>query len=133
MKALGRADTLLKLSVARRVFALLVLTATLPFGIVPIICGQVLQGIVAFLVTAFFAGKLTRFGVVDQLRQMLPAVLASIVMLVIVAFVGSRLRLTPALTLASLTLVGVSTYLIICATVRLPGFTDGIAIVSRKT
>lgn len=72
LKAVGRSDLFLRLALVKFVLLLAGLGAALPFGLTGIVWGQVAVSWIGLAVNAFFAGRLMRYPLRDQLCDILP-------------------------------------------------------------
>ena len=84
LKARGRSDLFLKLEVVKQFTVIFFLIASAPFGILAICVGSVFSSLVSMCINSYYTGKLLQFGIVKQLKEMLPSILYSLTMGIIV-------------------------------------------------
>ncbi|MGI6614339.1 MAG: lipopolysaccharide biosynthesis protein [Fastidiosipila sp.] len=80
IKGLGYSGTYLRLNVIRRIIGILILIITAFWGPYAIALGQVLNGIIASFVNAHPNKKLLLYGYKEQITDILPSLILSIVM-----------------------------------------------------
>ena len=80
IKALGRSDLYLKLEVAKKVFGIVILLASLKFGVLAIALSNVILAVFSAILNIFPNKELINYGYREQIRDLLPALLLSIVM-----------------------------------------------------
>jgi len=84
ISAKGRSDIFLKLEIVKKVFGVTVLIVTIPFGLMPMMWGSAVTAVIVTIVNIIPNKKLIGYGVFEQIKDVLPAFLLSIVMLVCV-------------------------------------------------
>lgn len=87
--AVGRSDLVLKGNIGVKVVGLCTLIPCLPFGIYFITAMGIFRGFLAVSWMAYFAGKVTRFGLLQQYKEMLPVLSLAGVMCGLVFLVTS--------------------------------------------
>lgn len=87
--AVGRSDLVLKGNVGVKVVGLCTLIPCLPFGIYFITAMGIFRGFLAVSWMAYFAGKVTKYGVLRQYKEILPIVTLAAAMCGLVFFVTS--------------------------------------------
>jgi len=80
IKALGRSDVFLKLEIVKKVVGISILLATMWFGPVYIALGQLVGAIISTFINSFPNRKLLNYKYFDQIKDMLPSVILSLVM-----------------------------------------------------
>ncbi len=78
--ALGRSDVFLWLEIIKKVLGIVVLFATLPFGLTWMIIGKIISSLISTFINAFPNKKLLNYGFTEQIKDILPAVLLSALM-----------------------------------------------------
>ena len=131
LKAKGRSDLFLKLEVIKQVTIILFLVSTAPFGIMIICIGSVFSAIVSMCINSFYTGKLLHFGIIRQMREMLPSILYSIVMGGIV-YISILFLTSMWIKLLVGTLVGISSYILISVVTKSQDFNYLLALVREK-
>lgn len=80
IKALGRSDLYLKLEATKKVFGIVILLASLKFGVLAIALSNVILAVFSAILNIFPNKELINYGYREQIRDLLPALLLSIVM-----------------------------------------------------
>lgn len=68
----GRTDFYLKVEIIKKVLTVVMLVVTIPFGIIVMCYGQILNSLIAFFINTYYTGKLVGVGAVKQIKNMLP-------------------------------------------------------------
>lgn len=82
--SIGRSDVFLRLEITKKVYGILILAITLPMGLIPMMWGSVLTTLLSSFVNASPNKKLIGYSYLDQIKDILPAFVLSVVMLVCV-------------------------------------------------
>lgn len=85
--AIGRGDIYLKLEIIKEIIGYILLVISIPFGIYAMVIGKAIQSFLAFLINAYPNRKLFDYSVGEQLKDIFPAFLLSIIMGIIVTFI----------------------------------------------
>lgn len=80
INAMGRSDIFLRLEVIKKIYGLIVLAISLPFGAYAIAIGSVLTGVISSFVNAYPNKKLLNYSYKEQWTDIMPSLLISIVM-----------------------------------------------------
>ncbi len=80
INALGRTDIYLRIEIIKKVVGLSMLAVTIPIGIYAIALGIVVTGIVGTLINAYPNKLLLDYGLIEQWRDLMPALALSLVM-----------------------------------------------------
>lgn len=110
INALGRSDIFLKLEVVKKVMGMVILVASLPFGVYAIALGQVFASIISSFINAAPNKGMLDYRYKEQWKDMLPAFLMSLCMGGAV-FAMNALALSPMYLLLLQVLVGAVLYL----------------------
>lgn len=86
IKAKGRSDVFLKLEIIKKIVGILVILVTMKISVMAIAWGSVFYAIFASIVNAFPNKKLLNYSYLEQVSDILPSIILSIVMAVIVHF-----------------------------------------------
>ena len=84
INAMGRSDIFLKLEIIKKIVGLAILAISLPFGVYAIAIGSIFSGIISSFINAYPNKKLLDYSYKEQLIDIMPNLLISIVMGVIV-------------------------------------------------
>ena len=109
IKALGRSDILLKLEVAKKIVGITATAITIWFGPMAIACGLPVTSVISQLLNASPNGKLIAYPYKEQLKDMLPQIILSLIMGALVYCV-TFLQLSEILTLLIQMALGVFIY-----------------------
>lgn len=132
INAMGRSDIFLKLELIKKAIGIAALVAALVCFDSPIAIAMtgVITGLISTFINAFPNRKLVGYAYLEQMRDILPSMLAALVMMGAVLAV-SLLRLPDLLTIVIQVLVGVAVYLAISAVFRLTPFMTLLAMVKK--
>lgn len=73
----GRSDLFLKLEFWKKGMQIISLLASVPFGIIGIVWGQVIFSVLAFFINTHYTGKYLKYGSFQQLKDLMPIILLS--------------------------------------------------------
>jgi teichuronic acid exporter len=76
----GRSDLFFRLEVIKKIYGLMMLCCTLPFGLVIFCCGGIVSSIFSLIVNTYYTGKLIRIGFIKQMKDLIPILINSLVM-----------------------------------------------------
>lgn len=110
INAMGRSDIFLKLEVIKKVLGVLMLVIAIPFGIMAILWGTVFTGILVTFINAWPNRRLLNYSYMEQIRDILPSLLLSLVMFVL-CYLILLLNLNDWITLILQILTGMVFYL----------------------
>lgn len=82
--ALGRSDIFLKLEIIKKLQGILILIITLPHGLYVMMAGRCFGTVLSSFINAFPNKKLLNYSYLEQMKDILPSMLLSLVMCVIV-------------------------------------------------
>lgn len=80
LKIIGRTDIVLKLEFIKRSFGLLTIFASIPFGVTGMCVGFIIFYVFSFCMNTFFISKALQFSFIDQIKDLLPLLLNSLIM-----------------------------------------------------
>lgn len=75
----GRSDLFLYLEILKKILIVTVLVISIRFGIWGLLWGQVFASFVAYLPNSYFSSKLIGYGPFEQIKDVLPALLAAVI------------------------------------------------------
>lgn len=110
-KALGRSDLYLKVSIVSKIFGLIILLVTLPFGVMVMAYGLLVGSVISQLVCTYPNRKLLKYSYLEQIKDILPNLLLATSMggaVYAIEFLG----LSAALTLVIQIPLGVAFYVV---------------------
>ncbi len=121
IKALGRSDVYLNLDIIRTVVSVVVLLITVRFGVLAVAWGVLLCSVLNFVINAYPNKKILGYRYRDQLADILPQTLCSLLMGAAV-YALTFLNLRPVITLLIQVPVGVALYIGLALLFRLDSF-----------
>lgn len=122
INAMGRSDIFLKLEIIKKILGLIILVAALPFGVYILVLSEVFSGILSSFINAYPNKKLLNYGYGEQIKDILPSLLLSLVMGVIV-YLLFYLGLSPLITMLLQIVVGAIVYVGLALLFKLECFT----------
>ncbi len=78
LQAKGRSDLFLRLEVWKKILGVLILCATIPFGIFFMCCGLLLLSILELGINSYYTKRLIQYGIKKQIKDILPIIGLSI-------------------------------------------------------
>lgn len=84
LNAIGRSDLFLKVDLFKLPLTILAMVITIPLGVKAIIIGQVITSAISFIMNAYLPGKFYGYGPLQQLKDMIPIVFATVGMAILV-------------------------------------------------
>lgn len=109
INAIGRSDIFLKLEIYKKVIGIITLIITIPYGVYAIACGGLVGSIISSFINAYPNLKLINYSYKEQLQDVIPSFILSVIMGVIVYSIN-LLNITPLLTLIIQIVVGIVIY-----------------------
>lgn len=76
----GRTDLFLKLEIAKKIVGLTVICSALPFGLVAFCAAQIGSSLISLFINTWYTGKFYHFGFKEQMKDLAPVLLLSVVM-----------------------------------------------------
>lgn len=109
----GRTDLFLYLEIAKKVIGVAIMLITIPFGLIAICIGQVINSLIALVINTHYTGKLIGIGLLRQLRDLFPTLLYSasmgaVVYTVTLLFTSYWLQLAVGLPLGVIWYIGIA-------------------------
>lgn len=87
LNAIGRSDLFLKVDLYKFPLTVVALVITIPLGVKAMIIGHVITSALSFLINAYLPGKFFGYGAIQQLKDMLPVILATVCMSIIITVI----------------------------------------------
>ena len=112
LNAVGRSDVFLKINLIRFPIMIITLIITIPQGLEAVVIGQSILSIIGFFINSFMPGKLFGYGAIAQIKDLLPAILSSALMLIVVVVSTFGIKNDPIKMIVSLVVGAVSYWLI---------------------
>ena len=89
IKAMGRSDIYLKLEIAKKIVAIVLLLISIKFGVIAIALSSLVSTLASSLINSFPNKKLIDYGYFEQIKDLFNGVVPLALMVVAVYFVGS--------------------------------------------
>lgn len=115
LKAIGRSDTLLLLEIIKKVisFAFIFLFIWLDYGAISLIWALSINSFMELFLNAYYVGKYTGYGIIRQLKDIIPNLIAPIVAGIVAYIIPYAINLHYIIDLAIQIIVFCSLYLLI--------------------
>ena len=122
LKALGRAEINLYVEIAEKILGVALILLTMNLGVKYLAFSVLVTYILGAITDAFINGRFLRYGVLEQLKDVLPEFCASVLMGTVVYFVGCLPVQSALLALVMQVAVGIVFYVALCSILRLESF-----------
>ena len=127
----GRSDLFLKLEIIKKIYGVIILAVSLPFGLIVFCVGRVFSSIISLMFNTYYTGKLINCGFVAQMRDLLPTYILSLLTFALSLGI-TRLFSNLWLQLIIGSLVGILFYLGIAYLMRMEQLNDVKYMIKRK-
>ena len=121
INALGRSDVFLKLEIIKKVITILNILITIPLGILAMAIGQVISGFISSFINAYPNKRLMNYSYLEQIKDLIPSFLCSIVMAVCVWSLHFIPMASGLLLLAQI-VTGIIVYIFLCKICKIETF-----------
>lgn len=74
----GRSDLFLRLEIIKKIWGVIILACTLPFGLIIFCSGGILSSLVCLFINTYYTGKLINCGYFKQMHDLMPSFLMSL-------------------------------------------------------
>ena len=81
--AMGRSDIFLKLEVAKKISAIVIILVSIPFGLMAFVCSKILISIVCLIINAYPLKTLLDYSLWKQMKDLVHTAEGSLVMLLL--------------------------------------------------
>jgi len=125
LNATGRSDLFLKADLSKLPINLIVLFLTIPYGIEMVVKGQFLTRLIAFFINAYYPGKLYGYGAKEQIKDLIPVIISTILMASIIWFVDVK---NPVMEIVYSITIGVFVYGLATYLMKVPSFFEVMKI-----
>ena len=75
----GRSDWFLKLEIIKKIYGIIILASTLPFGLIVFCLGRILSNFIGLIVNTYYTGRLINCGFWTQMRDLAPTLFLSLI------------------------------------------------------
>ena len=131
INAMGRSDIFLKLEIIKKIIAFIALFISVKYSVLIIALSELISGIIGSFINAYPNRYLLKYSYVEQLKDILPAFLLSVIMALIVLLVG-KIQIGNLEKLFLQILVGIIIYLIGSILLKLDSYIYIINLLKRK-
>jgi teichuronic acid exporter len=128
LKAQGRSDLFLKLTIIKRALAVVVLSVTYRWGITAIIYGQIFASWIDYGLNSYYTARLIRYPLSEQVTDLMPSFGLAAIMGIGIFMLHFLVVPSPVVLLALQILSGISLYIILCLITKLSAFKDLISM-----
>ncbi|MCF0243009.1 MAG: oligosaccharide flippase family protein, partial [Treponema sp.] len=118
INAMGRSDIYLKLEIIKKVIGIVILFASIPFGLIPMAWGRVIAGFISVVITVIPNRRLLDYRFREVISDVAPSFLCGVLMFCVVYFIQFVIPLNPLWVLLIQVLVGVVVYLCVSVLFR---------------
>lgn len=130
-KALGDSGTPLKLEIIKKTIEMLLLFATMRYGVYPIAVSMIVSQAIAHVLNMFSAKRILNYPLQRQLMDLLPATTFSLVMVLGIKLVSYRIQSTVWNLILSIVL-GVAIYMTLCVVFKVKEFNMILTLLKHK-
>ncbi len=127
----GRSDLFLWLEIIKKVNLTLLIILSLAFqmGVIGLIIAAVVNSFTALLINTYYSAREIGYATIEQLLDLMPSFLISIVMGAFVYALSCQLRLSSLTEVVLLSAVGIVIYIILCKFMRLREFGELLSLI----
>lgn len=122
INAMGRSDVFLKLEIIKKILGVIILAATIYYGVYAITVGLLVSGIISIFINAYPNIRLLGYSFSEQFRDILPPLLLALAMGLAVASIN-LLNMVSGLTLAFQLIAGITLYFTLSRLLKLECYT----------
>lgn len=79
----GRSDLFLRLEIIKKILGVIIILITFSMGLKAMCIGLAINSIIALAINTFYTGKLISIGFISQVKDLLPIILSSILLLIV--------------------------------------------------
>ena len=79
----GRSDLFLKLEIIKVFLIVGTAIICIPYGVLTLVAGQVVISIVAYFINSYYSGKILKYGVKEQIKDIIPYLGLSVIMMIL--------------------------------------------------
>lgn len=123
LQAIGRSDLTLRIEVYKKVVGILILLATVPFGIEVMCYGGITSSIISLIINCFYVGKLLNVGFMRQMCDVLPVLLISVFVFVVILSISNVVK-NDWVVLVGGSLLGFVLYICACILLKTQAYKD---------
>jgi O-antigen/teichoic acid export membrane protein len=129
--AQGHSNLFFRLEVIKKIIGTTLLISGSFYGVIGIAWSQVLSGVMAFTINAYYTKKFLDYGFFAQTRDFLAILFISVFMALVIYGADMRLHLIPALQLTTLSLLGIFIFSGIAYVLHITALKDVLSLLQR--
>jgi O-antigen/teichoic acid export membrane protein len=95
LKVKGRSDLFLKLEIIKKLFGIPLIVIGILLGIIPMLIGMFVTSIISYYLNSLWSGELINYGIKEQVSDIIPTLLISLIMGLIVYSMNFLISLNP--------------------------------------
>ncbi len=123
LKAMGHSGKYLMCTLASNIAGIVIMLCVLPFGVLYVALGGILSTLILVLMLSFFNKKTIDYGILRQLKDLLPNLILVAIMAAVTFAVGKLLRLAPLWEMVIQILCGIVVYVLASILTKNDSFT----------
>ncbi len=132
LKSQGRSDLFFNLELIKKIIIVISIILTFDFGIKGLIYGQIISSILSYFMNSYYTGSILKYSVKDQILDVSPSLLISVIMGGIIYSFGNLLIDNCFILLLTQTLSGICLYILLCLLFKNKAFFEAIDIIMPK-
>lgn len=129
-RSLGRSDIYLKVELVRKIVGIVAILVTMKISVFAMAIGEIIATLVSLVINTYPNKKLLDYGLLKQIRDMLPNIIITLVMGAVV-YSLTFLHINEVITLVLQIIVGVVCYLVLSLAIKSPAFGYILSIVKK--
>ncbi|RXQ93869.1 lipopolysaccharide biosynthesis protein [Ancylomarina salipaludis] len=126
----GRTDLFLKLELIKKGIGIVGIAIGLNWGIMGLVWSNVIVSFVAFFINSYYTNKLVHYPLFKQLKDLLPTLLASLIMVAVMLIVAKIYEMSIVLFLMQI-IIGIVSYFTVAYLSKQEALTDGLKIIQE--
>jgi teichuronic acid exporter len=130
--SLGRSDLYLRIEIIKKALIIINIFITWRWGISAMIYGMITMSIVSYFLNSYFTGVLLKYTIWEQMRDLFPYLITSIIMGVAVYLIGLFPLLNNGIMLLLQISMGIILYIALCLLFRLSAFMELFEMLRNK-
>jgi O-antigen/teichoic acid export membrane protein len=135
LKVKGRSDLFLKLEIIKKLMFVLVITASISYGIYGLLYGGIITSVLSFFINTYYSGKFINYTSWHQIKDIVPTILLASLVGAIVYFVDRNLNQFAILDIVRLiagTALGVTLFFLLSIIFKLDALFEIIKIIKKQ-
>ena len=127
----GRSDLFLKLEIYKKIIGVLILAIMVPFGLIAMCWGSLINSIIALIINTYYTGKLIQVGFLKQMHDLLPTLSYSLSMGAVVLLIVHFLP-TPVLQFSIGIISGIAYFLVVTTLTKSRDLRELLMLIKHK-